>query len=123
MTQNYEAQTPIGGRKHEGKTKFKSKFAESLQNIYTFSACPLRGSRDACDEEISEKEDVEDDGREESLLGSVSVCNKELRDDEKLERHNTDSNCEVGIITSLRIIIQSSELDQICHLQCNFKGF
>ena len=39
-----------------GKTKFKSKFAESLQNIYAFSTRPLRGSRDACENEEEEEE-------------------------------------------------------------------
>ena len=113
MTQNYESWTPDRSEQIRGKTKFKSKFAESLQNIYTFSSRPLRGSREACEdkeegeeegeEEISEKDDVRGSR---SLAGSDKDVRME-RDGEKLESL-ADSNCEVEIIRSS--LITSSHL-------------
>ena len=50
VTQNYESQTPGKARGEKRRTKFKSKFAESLQNIHTVSSCPVRGSREACED-------------------------------------------------------------------------
>ena len=52
VTQNYESQSPGKARaeKRGGRTKFKSKFAESLQNIHTVSSCPVRGPREACED-------------------------------------------------------------------------
>ena len=50
MTQSYES---LHLPSRNPNTKFKSKFAESLQNIYTFSSCPVRGSGEDCEEEIS----------------------------------------------------------------------
>ena len=113
VTQNYESWTPGRSEPIRGKTKFKSKFAESLQNIYAFSSRPLRGSREACEdkeeeeeereEEISEKDDV---GGSSSLAGSDKDVTRE-RDGEKLESL-ADSNCEVEIIRST--LITSSHL-------------
>ena len=91
-----------------GKTKFKSKFAESLQNIYAFSSRPLRGSREACEDkkEITEKKHVEGSS---SLGGSDRDVTESEResDGEKLESL-ADSNCEVKIIRSSVSCDQSS---------------
>ena len=112
VTQNYESWTPGKTEPVPGKTKFKSKFAESLQNIYTFSSRPLRGSREACEdeEEIGEKKDVGGSG---SLGGSDRDVREREResDGEKLDRL-ADSNCEVKIIRSSVI----TKLYHVSHL-------
>ena len=95
VTQNYESWTPDRSEPIRGKTKFKSKFAESLQNIYTFSSRPLRGSREACEDKEEEEEkrsEREDDEGSSSLGGS----DKDVREREggKLDSL-ADSNCEV----------------------------
>ena len=116
VTQNYESWTPDRSEPIRGKTKFKSKFAESLQNIYTFSSRPLRGSREACEdeEEIGEKKDVGGSG---SLGGSDRDVREREResDGEKLDRL-ADSNCEVKIIRSSVI----TKLYHVSHLTSDF---
>ena len=97
VTQNYETGAPVRSVTNRDKTKFKSKFAESLQNIYTFSSSPLRCSREACEDEISEKKDAEDHARVEGD-NSLADCESDVRDDEKLDG-SADSNCEVEIIS------------------------
>ena len=84
-----------------GKTKFKSKFAESLQNIYAFSTRPLRGSRDACEnEEQEEEEEVVEISEMEDVEGSRSQASpdKEVRE---RDSENLESNCEVELIRSI----------------------
>ena len=91
MTQSYES---LHLPPRNLNTKFKSKFAESLQNIYAFSSGPLRASREACEEDNG-VDDVGDHDVDE-------VDNEVAIDDEKLDREDCpDSSGEVGTMTSL----------------------